>query len=158
MRINYIIVIVLGLWLFAGRRARARVLLKHVRAFPYESFCAATGSSDLFLQKKASSHSFLFSCLSCLLTRTVNNSTSCYIYTLCLFLFSFPKHTPRSHDEICTRATLHFTSPSHRIGVLAHEHNWHTDIIERAWRSPDIRMSCVLVSQKTIRVQHGNGW
>ena len=38
--INYIIVIILGLWLFAGRRARARGLLKHVRAFPYESFCA----------------------------------------------------------------------------------------------------------------------
>lgn len=40
MNINYIIVIVLGLWLFAGRRARARGLLKHVRAFPCESFCA----------------------------------------------------------------------------------------------------------------------
>jgi len=40
MSINYIILIILGLWLFAGRRARARGLLKHVRAFPYESFCA----------------------------------------------------------------------------------------------------------------------
>lgn len=47
MRINYIIVIILGLWLFAGRRARARGLLKHVRAF-HMNHSVATESSNLF--------------------------------------------------------------------------------------------------------------
>lgn len=110
MSINYIIVIILGLWLFAGRRARARGLLKHVRAFSYESFCA---NGVLDLATRFSLYVLFCFCLYfrvSLTTRTVNflpRASEAH----------FPLMTKR------TRAKLRLiSSPSHRIGFLAHKH------------------------------------
>lgn len=133
MSINYIIVIILGLWLFAGRRARARGLLKHVRAFPYESFCA---NGVLWLALTNSQCSFFFSFNS----HTINSTSYFQAYS--------PLMTKR------TRAKLHLTlSPNHRIVFLAHEYKKHRNN-RKSCRFLNIR-TCLLV-KNTMKIYHRN--